>query len=110
MHMTWILWLLLVAGCAAVLVVVICIIWRATHPESFLPAKLESLILEFKTPSGWKHEVTCSHRPLGLGFYESLVPLTVAYVGEEAVHLGVLKGDMLTAMRSDQRLVQSPAI
>lgn len=92
----------------AVIGVIICI-WRCCcnkspdpdpdDPDD--PEKPESIpytILEFETPSGWKQVAEWKHQPLGLGFYEETSPPQVAYVGKDAIHLGVKKGDHLVSV------------
>lgn len=99
----------------AVIGVIICI-WRSCCNKSSPdpdpddpddPEKPESIpytILEFETPSGWKQVAEWKHQPLGLGFYEETSPPQVAYVGKDAIHLGVKKGDHLVSV-GDPHLV-----
>mmetsp|Transcript_80578 Transcript_80578/g.133321 ORF Transcript_80578/g.133321 Transcript_80578/m.133321 type:complete len:702 (-) Transcript_80578:120-2225(-) len=91
----------------AVIGVIICI-WRSCFnksstpdPDPDDPEKPDAIpctILEFETPSGWKQIAEWKHQPLGLGFYEETSPPQVAYVGKDAIHLGVKKGDYLVAV------------
>ena len=67
-------------------------------PDPEKPSTIQSTILEFETPSGWKQISEWKHQPLGLGFYEEVIPLKVAYVGQDASHMGVRQGDSLVAL------------
>ena len=67
--------------------------------------RIGSVILDFVTPTGWTQQAIWYHQPLGLGFYENSVPPMVAYVGDDASHLGILRDDMLVGIGDDKILV-----
>ena len=61
------------------------------------------LVLRFKR-AGQHQDFEWRTKPLGLVFSDSM-PMTVAEVHEEAEHLGVRVGDVLTAYGADGNLV-----
>lgn len=99
-------WIAGIIGAAITIIAVIICICKCKKsdpappddPDPEKPSAISATILEFETPSGWKQISEWKHQPLGLGFYEEMIPLKVAYVGRDASHMGVRQGDSLVAI------------
>ena len=90
-----------------ILLVVLC--WRCCRkaPEDEEKTYLKRVTLEFETETNWVRQVEWTYQPLGLGFYEDTIPMRVAYVGEDARHMGVVRGDVLVGASSVGHLVET---
>ena len=101
---TGINWMLIatctVAVILCILLVVLC--WRCCRkaPPDDEKTYLKRVTLEFETETNWIRQAEWTYQPLGLGFYEDTIPMRVAYVGEDARHMGIVRGDVLVAASS----------
>eukprot|EP00438_Fugacium_kawagutii_P015936 Skav217917 [mRNA] locus=scaffold795:287664:290264:- [translate_table: standard] len=99
-------WLLIIGAIVVALAVIGVIIWKCCKksskpepdPDPEKPESVPFTVLEFETPGGWKQTLEWKYQPLGLGFYEQSSPPKVAYVGRDANHTGLKKGDALVAI------------
>ena len=97
--------LVVIAAIAAVITWWYCCCRSKQETPDVDEPRVRAVILDFETDTGWNQRAIWKYQPLGLGFYENQVPLSVAYIGHDASHMGVLRDDVLVGIGDDKVLV-----
>ncbi|CAK9067405.1 Uncharacterized protein SCF082_LOCUS34124, partial [Durusdinium trenchii] len=93
--------LVVIAAIAAVITWWYCCCRSKQETPDVDEPRVRAVILDFETDTGWNQRAIWKYQPLGLGFYENQVPLSVAYIGHDASHMGVLRDDVLVGIGDD---------